>query len=270
MKGKDKKRLDILLVEKGLCESRKVAQSLIMQGKVKVENTMINKAGTQVSGDCQITIEKPPFPYVSRGGLKLEHALTVFKVPVEGRVALDIGASTGGFTHCLLLRGAGKVYAVDVGKGQLNYRLRNDPRVISLEKVNARYLNSGMVSERVDIVTVDISFISLMKVLARLREFMKDSGYLITLVKPQFEAGRKQVKKGVVKDPSIHKEVLLRILQFAGNCSLSCENMTCSPLKGPSGNMEFFALFRRSCGGSPQWMEKEVMDMVREAHERVW
>lgn len=256
-----------MLMLRGLCETRKIAQSLILEGKVRVDGQVVSKSGTAVADNSEIVLEKPSCPYVSRGGIKLEHALAQFKIDVNGNVALDIGASTGGFTHCLLMKGALKVYAVDVGRGQLDYRLRNNPAVVCLEKRNARYLSAGDVSESVDIITIDISFISLTKVLERARGFLKDSGCLIALVKPQFEAGRRQVKKGVVRDPAVHREVVLRILDFAGACSLCCRGMTYSPIKGPSGNIEFFLIFEKGEGKTPGG--EEVDRMVEEAHHNL-
>ncbi|MDQ7822396.1 MAG: TlyA family RNA methyltransferase [Candidatus Eremiobacteraeota bacterium] len=238
MKGK--RRLDSLLLEKGLCESRHLAQSLIFEGRVKVNGIAVTKAGTQVPADSDLVIEGPRRLYVSRGGLKLEHALRSFAVSSQGALALDIGASTGGFTDCLLKAGALKVWSVDVGKGQLDYSLRNNPAVVSLEGVNARYLERSQVPGKVNIVTVDVSFISLELLFARLREFLLPGGAMIVLVKPQFEAGKGRAKKGVIRDPSLHREVLLKVIARAEAAGLFTAGATYSPLKGPAGNTEFF------------------------------
>lgn len=269
MVEKIKNRLDTILLQRGLCETRQIAQSLILQGKVKVDGKTLYKSGTPVLLDCHIEIEESPFPYVSRGGLKLAHALSIFRIPIDGKIALDVGASTGGFTHCLLMNGASKVYSIDVGRGQLDYRLRKDPRVVCLEKKNARFLSNNEIPEVVDVITVDVSFISLMKILNNLKQFLADSGYFVTLVKPQFEAGPRLVKKGVVKDPLIHSDVIMKILQFAGRCSLSCENITYSPIKGPSGNIEFFILFRHGIAEVTEELKREVLRIVAEAHEKL-
>jgi len=234
-----KKRLDVLLVERGLVESRERGKRLIMAGQVLVDGQVMDKPGMQVAGGADICLRAKP-PYVSRGGLKLEAALDSFAVQVAGAVAADVGASTGGFTDCLLQRGASKVYAIDVGYGQLAWRLRQHPRVVVMERVNVRYLES--LPESIDLATIDVSFISLELVLPSVVGWLKPAGDIISLVKPQFEAGRAEVGKGgVVKDPKVHRAVLGKILAGALNHGLTVRGLMASPLKGPAGNLEFLA-----------------------------
>jgi 23S rRNA (cytidine1920-2'-O)/16S rRNA (cytidine1409-2'-O)-methyltransferase len=234
-----KKRLDLILVERELVDSRQQAQRLIMAGQVTVDGRVVDKPGTRISQEVDITLQAAR-PYVSRGGLKLEAALDRFAIEVSGVIAADVGASTGGFTDCLLQRGAFKVYAIDVGYGQLAWRLRNDPRVVVMERVNVRYLEG--LPEPVDLATVDVSFISLELVLPAVIGFLKPHGDIMALIKPQFEAGRKQVGKGgVVKDPAVHRAVLHKILLWADEHGLTVRDLMASPLKGPAGNVEFLA-----------------------------
>jgi len=245
-----KKRLDVMLVERKLIDSRQQAQRLIMAGQVMVDGRVVDKPGTRVSQEADITL-KETLPYVSRGGLKLEAALDRFAIEVTGVIAADVGASTGGFTDCLLQHGASKVYAIDVGYGQLAWRLRNDPRVVVMERVNVRYLEG--LPEPVDLATVDVSFISLELVLPAVIGFLKPHGDIVALIKPQFEAGRKQVGKGggrkqvgkggVVKDPEVHRAVLCKVLLWADGHGLTVHGLMASPLKGPAGNVEFLAHF---------------------------
>lgn len=248
MKQNKKIRLDKLLVEKGLCESREKAQALILAGKVWVALDFknfqrITKAGTKVPENAPVKLEED-FPYVSRGGLKLEGALNAFKINVKNTVCLDIGASTGGFTHCLLLKGAKKVYAVDVGKGQLHYKLRQDSKVIVMEGINARYLTEEMFPEKFDLITIDVSFISLKKILPPAKKLLKTTGKILALIKPQFEAGPKFVKKGVVKDNFIRAKVINEIWIFGEELRLKPLGVVESPILGPKGNKEFFILFK--------------------------
>ncbi len=248
MKQNKKIRLDKLLVEKGLCESREKAQALILAGKVWVALDFknfqrITKAGTKVPENAPVKLEED-FPYVSRGGLKLEGALNAFKINVKNTVCLDIGASTGGFTHCLLLKGAKKVYAVDVGKGQLHYKLRQDSKVIVMEGINARYLTEEMFPEKFDLITIDVSFISLKKILPPAKKLLKTTGKILALIKPQFEAGPKFVKKGVVKDNFIRAKVVNEIWIFGEELRLKPLGVVESPILGPKGNKEFFILFK--------------------------
>lgn len=239
-----RKRLDLLLVERGLVSSRTEAQRLIMANQVTVGDEAVTKPGTRVPIDAEIAIAAP-LPYVSRGGFKLAAALDAFELPVEGLVAADVGASTGGFTDCLLQRGAHRVYAIDVGYGQLAWSLRQDPRVVVLERTNARYLEQ--LPEPIDLATVDASFISLTLTLPRVRDWLVPGGTIIPLIKPQFEAGPAQVGKGgVVRDPDVHRQVLERILGWAAEHELYAHNLIRSPLTGPAGNVEFLALLVKS------------------------
>lgn len=236
-----KQRLDLLLVERKLVATRAQAQRAILSGQVLVNGQISDKPGTQLP--CDVTIEVKALPrYVSQGGLKLEKALRTFQIDPRGKVCLDVGASTGGFTDCLLQRGAKKVYAVDVGKGQLDWKLRTDPCVVVLEGINARYLTPVQIGEPIDLATIDVSFISLKLILPPLQEIVRPNGDLIVLVKPQFEAGRENVRRGgVVKDASVHQCVLEDLMRFAQDqLKLSVVNATFSPIKGPAGNIEFF------------------------------
>jgi len=231
-----------LLVERGLVESQAKAQAMIMAGEVAVEGTAVTKPGTLVKEEAAITIAAPP-PFVSRGGIKLAYALDQFQLDVSDKVAADIGASTGGFTDCLLKRGARRVYAIDVGRGQLDYRLRQDPRVVVIEGVNARYPLA--LPEKVDLATIDVSFISVEKVIPSVAQLLRDNSYLVVLIKPQFEAGRREVGKGgIIKDPLIHARVLGRFVAWLTEKKLRLGGLLPSPLPGASGNREFFILLR--------------------------
>ena len=237
-----KRRLDNLLVDKGLVESRAKAQALIMAGEVEVEGKKIIKSGTLVAEEAVVTIRKP-LPFVSRGGIKLEHALDHFQLDVSSKIVADIGASTGGFTDCLLQRGAKRVYAVDVGYGQLDYRLRQDKRVVVMERVNARYPIS--LPEKVDLATMDLSFISVEKVIPSIARLLKDDGYMLVLIKPQFEARRHEVGKGgIIKQPVVHARVLGRFISWMVDHDIRLGGVVASPILGAEGNMEFFILLR--------------------------
>jgi 23S rRNA (cytidine1920-2'-O)/16S rRNA (cytidine1409-2'-O)-methyltransferase len=242
---KKKRRLDLLLVERGLFGARARAQRAIAAGLVFVNGQIIDKPGAQVSVDAHFEV-KEKLRYVSQGGLKLEKALRVFQIDVTDKICLDVGASTGGFTDCLLQHRAKRVYAVDVGKGQFDWKLRTDSRVVILEEINARYLKLDQVGETVDIATIDVSFISLKLIVPPLKEIVKPGGDLIALVKPQFEAGREKIQRGgVVKDSSVHQRVLEDLARFAQDqLKLSVVNATFSPIKGPAGNIEFFLHIR--------------------------
>jgi 23S rRNA (cytidine1920-2'-O)/16S rRNA (cytidine1409-2'-O)-methyltransferase len=237
---KSKTRLDQLLVTRGLAKSRAQAQALILAGRVQVEGLAAPKAGALVPDEVRVTLKEPP-PFVSRGGEKLAGALDHFQVALEGKVALDVGASTGGFTHCLLTRGARKVYAVDVGYGQLDAALRNDPRVVVLERVNIRHLPQEAIPELIDLATLDLSFISLTLVLPKIQEFLRPEGEIVAMVKPQFEVGRGQVGKGgVVRDPKLQQEAVQRVAEAAGALGFAVSPGFPAPLKGPKGNQEYF------------------------------
>ncbi|MDH5696262.1 MAG: TlyA family RNA methyltransferase [Dehalococcoidia bacterium] len=237
-----KRRIDSLLVDRGLVESWAKAQALIMAGEVAVGGKTIIKPGTLVDEEVAITLLEPP-PFVSRGGLKLDYALDKFQLDVSSKVAADIGASTGGFTDCLLKRGASRVYAIDVGYGQLDYRLRQDKRVVVMERVNARY--PIPLPEKVDLATIDLSFISVEKVIPSVAQLLKDSGYLLVLIKPQFEARRGEVGKGgIVKQPQVHAKVLGRFIAWVIGHGFRLGGLVASPILGASGNREFFVLLR--------------------------
>jgi 23S rRNA (cytidine1920-2'-O)/16S rRNA (cytidine1409-2'-O)-methyltransferase len=244
--GVRKERLDVLLVERELAPSRERARALIIAGKVTVDSHVVSKAGTLVATDALVELAVPDHPYVGRGGLKLAHALDTFGITVQGLSALDIGASTGGFTDVLLRRGAAHVIALDVGHGQIDWRLRNDPRVTVREGVNARALAREHVPHPVDIVTIDVSFISLGLIFPVIPPLLSDKGDVIALVKPQFEAGREEVGKGgIVTDPAVHDRVLVRMTAQATASGLARVAMTPSPITGASGNKEFFLHLRK-------------------------
>ena len=235
-----KKRLDVLLTERGLAESRQKAQAIIMAGQVFWQGKRMDKAGASVPEDAELEV-RGGLKYVSRGGLKLEKAMETFDLPdLTGAVAIDAGASTGGFTDCMLQNGAAKVYAVDVGYGQLAWSLRSDPRVVCMERTNVRYLTGEDIPEPLDFGSVDVTFISLRLILPALRTLMKPEGELVCLIKPQFEAGKEKVgKKGVVRDRAVHREVLEQFLRHADECGFYVKDLTFSPIRGPEGNIEY-------------------------------
>lgn len=235
-----KKRLDVILTELGLCESRQKAQGAIMAGLVFVDGQKVTKAGAQIEETAPIEVKGKAIPYVSRGGLKLEKAIKVFDLDLKGLVCADVGASTGGFTDCMLQNGASKVYSVDVGYGELAWSLRSDPRVVCLERTNARYLSSEQIPEPLDFASIDVSFISLKLILPPLRALLKPEGQIACLIKPQFEAGKGKVgKKGVVREPEIHLEVLENFLVNAREADFAVKDITFSPIRGPEGNIEY-------------------------------
>lgn len=258
-----KKRLDLVLLERNLFASREKARTAIMTGRVIIDGRKETKAGTMVAEDVKIEVSGHDLPFVSRGGLKLEKAITAFGLAFSGRVILDIGASTGGFTDCALQHGAAKVYAVDVGYAQLAWSLRSDDRVVVLEKVNARYLTAQQVPEKVDFITVDASFISLKKLIPPLADFLTEGGAFVALIKPQFEAGREQVgKKGVVRDPAVHREVLHNLCAFFQENEWYVHGLTFSPVKGPEGNREYLVLLKAE---EATFAEAEMDQIVAEA-----
>ena len=242
-----KERLDILLVNKGLAPSREKAKAMIMEGNVFVDNNREDKAGSTFDVNANIEVKGNTLKYVSRGGLKLEKAMTHFGITLEGKVCMDIGASTGGFTDCMLQNGAVKVYAVDVGYGQFAWKLRQDERVVCMEKTNIRYVKPEDIADRLDFASVDVSFISLTKVLLPVRNLLTESGEIVCLIKPQFEAGREKVgKKGVVRDKAVHEEVIERIITFALENGFSVHHLEYSPIKGPEGNIEYLVHIEKS------------------------
>lgn len=242
-------RLDKLLVDKGFVQSRERAKTIILAGMVMVGDQVVDKAGTLVEGDSRIRVMGKDHPYVSRGGLKLEGALREFRLDPRGKVAMDVGASTGGFTDCLLQKGAEKVYAIDVGYGQLAWKLRQDPRVVNLERRNIRYLDPHEIRDKVDLVVVDTSFISVEKFLPNVLPMVREGGEIVALLKPQFEVGKGEVGKGgVVRDKRKHRQVLDRISRFSESIGLKVRGTMESPLLGPKGNKEFFIYLQKSPG----------------------
>ncbi len=241
-----KARLDNVVFDKGLAESREKARALILEGSILVNGIVVDKAGAQVRPDDLISAQSK-MPFVSRGGQKLAHALTTFSISVAGKTTMDVGASTGGFTDCLIQNGASKIYAVDVGYGQFSWKLRNDPRVVLMEKTNIRYLDHEKVPEQVDMAVIDVSFISLLKVIPKVLDFLKIPGEIIALIKPQFEAGRKDVGKGgVVRDENTRIEVVERIKVESVKMGLQIAGTTPSPIRGPKGNVEYLIYLKLS------------------------
>ncbi len=265
----EKERLDVLLVQQGLAESRELAKAYIMAGNVYVDGVKEEKAGTKVPLTAKIEVHGAKMKYVSRGGYKLEKAMQEFSISLTDTICLDIGASTGGFTDCMLQNGAKKVYSIDVGYGQFAWKLRSDPRVVCLEKTNVRYITKEQVPEEADFASIDVSFISLQKVIPPVLAIMQPSARLVCLIKPQFEAGREKVgKKGVVRERSVHLEVIEKILRFAQEIGLGIEALSFSPIKGPEGNIEYLVYLRKDGEG----MEIEeacalAEDVTRQAHE---
>ncbi|MGB9667473.1 MAG: TlyA family RNA methyltransferase [Thermosulfidibacteraceae bacterium] len=238
-KGSTRERIDLILVDRGLVESRQKAQALIMEGRVKVNGILVTKAGAKVPVDSEIEIIET-LKYVSRGGLKLEHAIEYFGIDVKDKVCLDVGASTGGFTHCLLVYGARKVYALDVGYGLLHSMLRKDPRVVVIERTNFRYFPRGAIAEDIDLITVDVSFISVEKLASKISEFLREGGEVVILVKPQFEVGREKVGKGgIVRDEKIQMEAVQKVKCTLQELGFEVLGVTPSPIKGVKGNQEY-------------------------------
>lgn len=268
-----KKRLDIILVEQGFYENRNQAKRAIMAGKVIVEEGMVDKAGTLIKEDAKIRIKGKTLPYVSRGGYKLEKALRVFSVNVENKESIDIGASTGGFTDCLLQNGAARVYAIDVGYGQLDWKLRNDERVIVIERTNFRYLTPENLPVKVSIIVTDVSFISLRLILPAAIQFLTDDGDIIALIKPQFEAGPERVgKNGLVKDKKVHVEVLKEMVDFFLGINLSIEGLDFSPITGASSNnIEFLVHLKKNNKNVKDKINycKKIEELVKEAHNHL-
>ena len=242
-----KTRLDVLLVDRGLAPTRKKAQAVIMAGSVFVDGQRADKPGTGIPEDASVEIRGHVMPYVSRGGWKLEKAMKTWPITLAGKICADIGASTGGFSDCMLQNGAQKVYAVDVGYGQLDWKLRNDERVVCLERTNARYLTAEQVPDPLDFASIDVSFISLKLIFPALWQLLKEGGEIACLIKPQFEAGREKVgKKGVVRDASVHCEVLENFLTYAKENHFTVRGVTYSPIRGPEGNIEYLGYLRKS------------------------
>ena len=264
-----KERLDVLLVKRNLAESREKAKAVIMSGIVYVDGQKEDKAGSMFDETANVEVRGTTLKYVSRGGLKLEKAMTHFGVTLAGKICMDVGASTGGFTDCMLQNGAKKVFAVDVGNGQLAWKLRQEERVVCMEKTNIRYVTPEQIGEPVEFASIDVAFISLTKVLEPVRELLCPGGEVVALIKPQFEAGREQVgKKGVVRDKSVHLEVIKKVLEYALSIGFSVLNLEFSPIKGPEGNIEYLLHLKKHPEGTevPMSLEVSVEDVVKEAH----
>ena len=271
-----KERLDVLLVKKGLAPSREKAKAVIMAGSVYVDGQKEDKAGSVFDEEsAQIDVRGHALPYVSRGGLKLEKALKVFPITLTDKICMDIGASTGGFTDCMLQNGAAKVYSVDVGYGQLDWKLRQDDRVVCMEKTNFRYMTPEDIPDVLDFASVDVSFISLDKILTPAYALLKEQGEMVALIKPQFEAGREKVgKKGVVRDPKVHEEVISRIVRHADEVSFEVLDLSYSPIRGPEGNIEYLIHLRKNPERTvypdiPAVFEKKIKEIVEEAHQEL-
>ena len=265
----NKTRLDVLLVEQGHMESRQKAQAVIMAGSVFVDGQRVDKPGTAVPNTAQIEVRGHALPYVSRGGLKLEKAMKTFPLTLTGKVCADIGASTGGFTDCMLQNGAARVYAVDVGYGQLDWKLRNDGRVINMERTNIRKVEKEQVPDELDFFSVDVSFISLKLVLPVAREFLRDGGQAVCLIKPQFEAGREKVgKKGVVRDKQVHTQVISSICTFCLENGFDVLGLDFSPIKGPEGNIEYLIYLQKSKEGR-MLCDTYPQELAARSHEQL-
>ena len=257
-------RLDQYLCQNGLVQSRERAKALIMSGIVFVNEQKVDKAGEMIAPDAKVEVRGHDIGYVSRGGLKLEKAMQVFPMRPDGKVCMDIGASTGGFTDCMLQNGAVKVYSVDVGYGQLDWKLRSDERVVCMERTNARYLDHEQIPDELDFASIDVSFISLKLILPAVHRVLKAGGHVACLIKPQFEAGREKVgKKGVVRDPSVHLEVLENFLTHAKDSGFTVLDITFSPIRGPEGNIEYLGYLE-----SGDWVEKtfDLQSLVEQSH----
>ena len=267
-----KKRLDIMMVEQGLAPSREKAKAYIMAGEVYVNGQKEDKAGSMFAETAKLEVRGKTLPYVSRGGLKLEKAMKNFGVTLKDKVCMDVGASTGGFTDCMLQNGAVKVYSIDVGYGQLDWKLRNDPRVVCMEKTNIRYVLPEDIQEPAQFSSIDVSFISLTKVLLPVRNLLTEDGEIVCLIKPQFEAGREKVgKKGVVRDPAVHLEVIEKVIAYASSIALEPRHLSFSPIKGPEGNIEYLLHLKKRPEGEviESSLEAEPEQVVREAHDQL-
>ena len=263
-----KERLDVLLVNRGLAASREKAKAIIMSGSVYVDGQKEDKAGQTFPEEANIEVRGSTLKYVSRGGLKLEKAMECFDVSLSGKICMDVGSSTGGFTDCMLQNGAVKVYAVDVGHGQLDWKLRNDQRVICMEKTNIRYVKPEDIEDRIQFSSIDVSFISLTKVLGPVKELLTDDGEIVCLIKPQFEAGREKVgKHGVVRDASVHKEVIDMVMNYAISINFEVLNLEFSPVKGPEGNIEYLLHLLKHQSGEYSSIPVDSGEIVRKAHE---
>ena len=260
-----KERLDVLLVNRGLATSREKAKAIIMSGIVYVDGQKEDKAGSNFQEEVKIEVRGNTLKYVSRGGLKLEKAMNNFGVTLENKICMDVGSSTGGFTDCMLQNGATKVYAVDVGHGQLDWGLRNDPRVVCMEKTNIRYVTPDQIEDKVDFASIDVSFISLTKVFPAVKELLTSVGEIVCLIKPQFEAGREKVgKKGVVRDINVHREVIKKVTDFALEMDFKLLNLDFSPIKGPEGNIEYLLYITKD--NSKESIDVDIDGVVAQSH----
>ena len=262
-----KERLDVMMTARGLAESREKAKALIMAGVVFVDGQREDKAGQNFPPEVTIEVRGNRLPYVSRGGLKLEKAMKEFPLSLTGKICMDVGASTGGFTDCMLQNGAAKVYAVDVGYGQLDWKLRTDARVVNMERTNIRHVTAEMLGVQLDFASIDVAFISLGKVLPVVKDLLRSDGEVIALIKPQFEAGKERVgKNGVVRDPAVHEDVIRSVLAAAEQFGFIPAGLTYSPVKGPKGNIEYLLYLRTEAGRGMEIDGAFVHDMVAEAH----
>ncbi|MEO2509241.1 TlyA family RNA methyltransferase [Clostridium paraputrificum] len=265
-----KERLDILLVDRGIITSRERAKTSIMAGKVFVDGRRVDKAGEKVPVTANIEYKGEKLPYVSRGGLKLEKAMKNFPITLEGKVCMDIGASTGGFTDCMLQNGASKVFSIDVGYGQFAWKLRTDERVVCMERTNIRYVKPEDLGELVDFASIDVSFISLKKIMPATVDLLKDNGEVVALIKPQFEAGKEKVgKKGVVRDIEVHKEVVFGIIDYLLEHNLNVLGVSYSPIKGPEGNIEYLVYFTKDMGRESTFVREDVDKVVEASHTEI-
>lgn len=265
-----KERLDILLVDRGIITSRERAKTSIMAGKVFVDGRRVDKAGEKVPVTANIEYKGEKLPYVSRGGLKLEKAMKNFPITLKGKVCMDIGASTGGFTDCMLQNGASKVFSIDVGYGQFAWKLRTDERVVCMERTNIRYVKPEDLGELVDFASIDVSFISLKKIMPATVELLKDNGEVVALIKPQFEAGKEKVgKKGVVRDSEVHKEVVFGIIDYLIEHNLNVLGVSYSPIKGPEGNIEYLVYFTKDTERESTFVREDVDKVVEASHTEI-
>lgn len=265
-----KERLDVLLVERGIIESREKAKACIMSGKVFVDGQKVDKAGEKISVESNIEYKGKKLQYVSRGGLKLEKAMKIWPISLEEKVCMDIGASTGGFTDCMLQNGARKVFSVDVGYGQFAWKLRTDERVVCMERTNIRYVTPEDIGELLDFASIDVSFISLTKIMPATINLLKDNGEVVALIKPQFEAGREKIgKKGVVRDIEVHKEVVFGIVDYLIEQNLNILGVGYSPIKGPEGNIEYLVYFTKDSNKESEFTRDDITKVVELSHTEI-
>lgn len=262
-----KERLDVVLVNKGLFSSRERARAAIMAGDIFVDNIKVDKCGEKINIEANVEFKGQKMPYVSRGGYKLEKAIKEFNINLQDKVCMDIGASTGGFTDCMLINGSKKVFSVDVGYGQLAWKLRTDSRVVCMERTNIRYVTKEEIGEDIDFASIDVSFISLRLVIPVAANLLSDNGSIVALIKPQFEAGKDKVgKKGVVREPEIHIEVITNIINFLKSNDLNIINLSYSPIKGPEGNIEYLVYFSKDKNKTTQYEDDLIEKVVGESH----